>query len=158
MVLYAVHNVSQGKQHVKISFSSEYGEITQQLKISEEILESGKISPAKFSNSVFNAPVAMTTIAEKNTQGYSAICSGKNSFYYGLCECLAALRSGADKERIFVHGDELVPHPYNALIGGENTPFVLALFLSVAPSESSLEVPDNFSCSGLDFAKFFLHI
>jgi len=158
MVLYAVHEVSQGWPQVKISFSSEYGEITQQLKISEEILESEKISPAKFSNSVFNAPVAMATIAEKNMQGYSAICSGKNSFYYGLSECLAALRCGADKERIFVHGDELVPPPYQALTGGANTPFVLALFLSSAPSENSLEVPDNFSCSGLDFAKDFLHI
>jgi hypothetical protein len=158
MVLYAVHYVSQGRQQVKISFSSEYGEITQQLKISEEILESEKISPAKFSNSVFNAPVAMTTIAEKNMQGYSAICSGKDSFYYGLSECLAALRCGADKERIFVHGDELVPLPYQALTGGANTPFVLAFFLSSVPSENCLEVPDNFSCSGLNFAKDFLHI
>ncbi len=158
MVLYAVHEVSQGKQNVKISFSSEYGEITQQLKISEEILESGKISPAKFSNSVFNTPVATSTIAEKNTAGYSAVCAGKNSFYYGLCECLAALRSGADKERIFVYGDELVPNSYQALIGGANTPFVLALFLSVTQSENSLEFPENFSCSGMDFAKNILHI
>ena len=158
MVLYAVHEVSQGRQQVKISFSSEYGEITQQLKISEEILESEKISPAKFSNSVFNVPVAMASIAEKNIQGYSAICSGKNSFQYGLCECLAALRSGADKERIFVHGDELVPQPYQTLIGGANTPFVLALFLSLVKSENCLEILDNFSCSGLDFAKNILHI
>jgi hypothetical protein len=158
MVLYAVHEVSQGRQQVKISFSSEYGEITQQLKISEEILENEKVSPSKFSNSVFNAPVAMATIAEKNMQGYSAICSGKDSFYYCLCECLAALLCGADKERIFVHADELVPEPYQAFTRGANTPFVLALFLSLAQSENSLEVPENFSCSGLDFAKNFLHI
>jgi hypothetical protein len=100
----------------------------------------------------------MATIAEKNMQGYSAICSGKDSFYYGLCECLAALRCGADKERIFVHADELVPEPYQALMEGANTPFVLALFLSVVPSENSLEVQENFSRSGLDFAKNFLHI
>jgi hypothetical protein len=158
MAMYAIHEVSQGRQQVKISFSSEYGEITQQLRISEEILEVQKVSPSKFSNSVFNTPVAMASIAEKNMQGYSAICAGKDSFYYGLCECLAALRCEADKERIFVHADELVPEPYQAFTGGANTPFVLALFLSLAQSENSLEVPENFSCSGLDFAKNFLHI
>jgi hypothetical protein len=158
MAMYAIHEVSQGRQQVKISFSSEYGEITQQLRISEEILEVQKVSPSKFSNSVFNTPVAMASIAEKNMQGYSAICTGKNSFYYGLCECLAALHCGADEERIFVHADELVPEPYQVLMGGANTPFVLALFLSVAQSENSLEMPENFSRSGLDFAKNFLHI
>ncbi|MDR1830930.1 MAG: beta-ketoacyl synthase chain length factor, partial [Candidatus Fibromonas sp.] len=30
MALYAIHEVSQGKQNIKITFSSEYGEITQQ--------------------------------------------------------------------------------------------------------------------------------
>ena len=158
MVIYTMHQVLQGRQNVKISFSSEYGEIVQQLKISEEILENQKISPAKFSNSVFNAPVAFVTMVEKNTEGYSAICSGKDSFCNGLIECLAALRCGADKERVFVHGDELIPEPYQALLGGANTPFALALLISVAPSENSLEIPEHFSCSGLDFAKNYLHI
>jgi hypothetical protein len=158
MAMHVIHEVSQGRQDVKITFSSEYGEIAQQLKISEEILESGKVSPAKFSNSVFNTPVAVATIAEKNTAGYSAISAGKNSFYYGLCECIAALRSGMDKERIFVNGDELIPELYQVLSGGANTPFILALFLTLSPSDYSIEIPENFSCSGLDFAKNFLHI
>jgi len=158
MAMYAIHEVSQGRQDVKITFSSEYGEIVQQLKISEEILESGTVSPAKFSNSVFNTPVAVATIAEKNTAGYSAISAGKDSFYYGLCECIAAMRSGADKERIFVNGDELIPEPYQVLAGGANTPFILALFLSLNPSDCSIEISEDFYYNGLDFAKNFLHI
>jgi len=158
MVLHAIHEVSQGKQNIKITFSSEYGEITQQLKISEEILETQKVSPTKFSHSVFNTPVAVATIAEKNTAGYSAICAGKDSFYCGFCECLAALYSGADKERIYVHGDELIPEPFQILSGGANTPFVIAFFLSLVPSDCSIEVPKNFHCTGPDFAKNFLHI
>jgi len=158
MAMHAIHEVSQGRRDVKITFSSEYGEIMQQLKISEEILETQKVSPAKFSNSVFNTPVAVSTIAEKNTAGYSAISAGKDSFYYGLCDCIAALRSGYDKERIFVNGDELIPEPYQILAGGANTPFVLALFLSLVPSENCLEFLDNFPRSGLNFAKDFLHI
>jgi len=158
MAIHAIHEVSQGRQDVKITFCSEYGEIAQQLKISEEILESGKVSPAKFSNSVFNTPVALATIAEKNTAGYSAISAGKDSFYYGLCECIAALRSGADKERILVNGEELIPESYQVLAGGANTPFVLALFLSINRSDCSIEVPENLYYKGLDFAKNFLHI
>jgi hypothetical protein len=158
MALYAIHEVSQGKQNIKITFSSEYGEITQQLKISEEIIETQKVSPTKFSNSVFNTPVAVATIVEKNTAGYSAICAGKDSFYYGLCECLAALRSGADKERIYVNGDELIPEPFQILSDGANIPFIIAFFLSLTPSDCSMEVPKDFHCTGLDFAKNFLHI
>jgi len=158
MTLHAVHEVSQGKPNIKITFSSEYGEITQQLKISEEILESNTVSPAKFSNSVFNTPVAISTIVEKSTVGYSAICSGKDSFYSGFCECLAAISSGDGKERIFVHGDELIPKPYQILANGQNTPFVIALLFSLTPSNNSIEVPKDFHCTGLDFAKTFLHI
>jgi len=158
MALYAIHEVSGGKSNIKITFSSEYGEITQQLKISEEILDSNAVSPAKFSNSVFNTPVAVSTIVENNTAGYSAICAGKDSFYAGFCECLASLRFGADEERIFVHGDELLPEPYQFLAGGPNVPFIIALLFSLTPSDCSVEVPKDFHCSGLDFAKNFLHI
>jgi len=123
----------------KVSFASQFGEISQQLKISQNLIENGTVSPAHFSLSVFNAPVANASILEANTSGYSAVFSGKEAFTTGLADCLAALQNDENgTDRTFIFADELIPETYAPVAGVPypNTVFGLALRLTTDESKA----------------------
>ncbi len=140
MVAYVVHDVSDGFSPVPMTFSSEFGEIQRQFQISSGILDSGEVSPAKFSLSVFNAPIAAASIIENNMTGYSAIFSGKRSFEDGLREAAAPLLSGKESERIFVFADERIPEAYSKISPYPNPVCALALRLSTEQADSVCEL------------------
>lgn len=142
MVVFVNDAVSKDLPPCKVTFASQYGEISQQLKISDTLLQTGNVSPAHFSLSVFNASIANATILEKNTAGYSAVFSGKDAFRYGLADCVAALESGSEKERIFIFADEKIPETYAPVAGVSypNAYCALALRLSVEKTEGSIEL------------------
>ncbi|MBQ3839689.1 MAG: beta-ketoacyl synthase chain length factor [Fibrobacter sp.] len=142
MVVFVNDAVSKDLPPCKVTFASQYGEISQQLKISDTLLQTGNVSPAHFSLSVFNASIANATILEKNTAGYSAVFSGKDAFRHGLTDCAAALESGSEKERIFVFADEKIPETYAPVAGVSypNAYCALALRLSVEKTEGSIEL------------------
>ena len=142
MVVFVNDAVSKDLPPCKVTFASQYGEISQQLKISDTLLQTGNVSPAHFSLSVFNASIANATILEKNTAGYSAVFSGKDAFRYGLADCVAALESGSEKERIFIFADEKIPETYAPVAGVSypNAYCALALRLSVEKPEGSIEL------------------
>ncbi len=58
MVVYVNAAISKDQSPCKVTFASQYGEISQQLKISQALLDTGNVSPAHFSLSVFNASIA----------------------------------------------------------------------------------------------------
>ena len=145
MVVFVNDAVSKDLPPCKVTFASQYGEISQQLKISDTLLQTGNVSPAHFSLSVFNASIANATILEKNTAGYSAVFSGKDAFRYGLADCVAALESGSEKERIFIFADEKIPETY-APVAGVSYPNVycaLALRLSTEKTEGAVELDQS---------------
>jgi hypothetical protein len=150
MVLHNIHEVASGRNDVKITFASVYGETGLQYGISKEILEKGSVSPAKFGLSVFNAPVALSTMLEKNSAGYTAICAGENSFEEGLRDCVSAIMAG-DKERIFAYGDELLPAEFQILAGAKNKPCSLALLLSKKQGTDGILLPQKLFASVQDF-------
>jgi hypothetical protein len=155
MVLHAIHEVAGGRNDIKITFSSIYGETAQQCSISKEILEKGTVAPAKFGLSVFNIPVALSTILEKNSAGYTAVCAGEKSFEEGLRDCVSALKAG-DRERIFVYGDEMLPSEFQVLANAKNKPCSLALFLSAEQTSESILMPQNLFSSVQDFLNVVL--
>lgn len=141
MAVYVNHFVSEGLPEAKITFASEFGEVRQQLKISDHLIETNTVSPAAFSLSVFNAPVSCATIVEKNMAGYSASYAGNESFINGLKDCVNALLTNEGEERIFVFSDELVPEVYAPIVDGyPNVPCALALRLSTKKEEGSIEL------------------
>jgi len=153
MVIQTGHEVLGGDSGLKVTLSSIYGEIVQQMRISQKLLDSGDVSPAHFSLSVFNAPVAAASIIEKNTAGYSALFSGSESFETGLKETAAALLAGVEQERIFIYGDESLPPEYQLLAKGPHWPFCLALRLSREPSLGSILLPHLGNIFGEPFTK-----
>ena len=123
----------------KVTFASQFGEITQQLKISETLIDTGMVSPAHFSLSVFNASVVNATILESNTAGYSAVFSGKDAFSTGLTDCLAALDIEEADSRTFIFADELIPETYAPVAGVPYPNAVCAVALRLTKDETKAD-------------------
>lgn len=119
----------------KVTFASQFGEISQQLKISQTLLDTGMVSPAHFSLSVFNASIANASILETNTAGYSAVFSGKDAFTTGLTDCIAALESESTDTRTFIFADELIPETYAPVAGVPYPNAVCAIALRLTTDE-----------------------
>ena len=123
----------------KVTFASQFGEISQQLKISQTLLDTGMVSPAHFSLSVFNASIANASILETNTAGYSAVFSGKDAFTTGLTDCIAALESESTDTRTFIFADELIPETYAPVAGVPYPNAVCAIALRLTTDESKAD-------------------
>ena len=123
----------------KVTFASQFGEITQQLKISQALIETGNVSPAHFSLSVFNASVANASILETNTAGYAATASGKDSFVSGLADCIAALENEESDTRTFIFADEPIPETYAPIAGVPYPNAVCAIALRLTTDESKAD-------------------
>ena len=123
----------------KVTFASQFGEISQQLKISQTLLDTGMVSPAHFSLSVFNASIANASILETNTAGYSAVFSGKDAFTTGLTDCIAALESEHADTRTFIFADELIPETYAPVAGVPYPNAVCAMALRLTTDESEAD-------------------
>ena len=123
----------------KVTFASQFGEISQQLKISQTLLDTGMVSPAHFSLSVFNASIANASILETNTAGYSAVFSGKDAFTTGLTDCIAALESECADTRTFIFADELIPETYAPVAGVPYPNTVCAIALRLTTDESKAD-------------------
>lgn len=109
MTIQVGHEALEGRSPMRIAFASVYGEIGQQFKITSRLIEENEVSPANFSLSVFNTPVAALTISEKNTEGYVACYPGTGAFRLGFLESAAAVLSGSERERLFIVADEKLP-------------------------------------------------
>ena len=136
MVVYVNAAISKDIEPCKVTFASQYGEITQQYKISQALLDTGNVSPAHFSLSVFNASIANATSLEKNTAGYSAVFSGREAFRDGLRDCIAALEAGSETERLFIFADEKIPETYAPVAGTPYPNAVCALALRLTTDKS----------------------
>lgn len=144
MVVLVSDQVSRDKdgnklEPCKVTFASQFGEITQQLKISETLIDTGMVSPAHFSLSVFNASIANASILESNTAGYSAVFSGKDAFTTGLTDCLAALENEPGDSRTFIFADELIPETYAPVAGVPYPNAVCAIALRLTKDESKAD-------------------
>ena len=144
MVVLVSDQVSRDKdgnklEPCKVTFASQFGEITQQLKISETLIDTGMVSPAHFSLSVFNASIANASILESNTAGYSAVFSGKDAFTTGLTDCLAALEAENADTRTFIFADELIPETYAPVAGVPYPNAVCSIALRLTTDESKAD-------------------
>ncbi|MDR0502301.1 MAG: beta-ketoacyl synthase chain length factor [Treponema sp.] len=129
MTIQVIRDLLPVSEDTKIIFLSFRGEITKQFQINKTLIEEGGISPAVFSLSVFNAPVALAAMALKLKGGYCAVYPDNNSFSSGLKAAQAALLCGPAREIILVYADEKGPDEYDSLSAG-NIPAAFGLLLS----------------------------
>lgn len=140
MTIQVGHEALEGRSPMRIAFASVYGEIGQQFKITSKLIGENEVSPANFSLSVFNTPVAALTIAEKNTEGYVACYPGTGAFRLGFLESAAAVLSGSERERLFIVADEKLPEAYACLRAGPDVPYALALVLSASGGGNAVQI------------------
>lgn len=140
MTLHVGHEALKGRPPMRVVFASVAGEINQQYKITERLIEDGEVSPANFSLSVFNTPVAALSITEKNTKGYTACYPGDDAFVAGFLEASSSILSGTEEEVLLVVADEAVPDAYASLCDGWAIPYAIAFVLSREPAGLALPV------------------
>lgn len=140
LVVYVNRAMFSNATNCKVTFASQFGEVTLQKKISQEVVNTKTISPAHFSVSVFNAAIANASILQNNMAGYSATYSGEKAFRVGLLDCIAALKVERFLERVFIFADETIPEYYANVAGVTypNKSIALALRLTKNKSEQNI--------------------
>jgi hypothetical protein len=139
MTIQVVHDLLPLDEATKMFFISFRGELARQYKINKMVIEDKAIMPAAFSLSVFNAPIALVSMALGIKGGYTAIYPGGNSFADGLASAEAALLSGTRDELLLVYADEKVPQEYECLHCGHTEeavpppPLAFAILLTRKP-------------------------
>lgn len=141
MTIQAGHDALAGQPPMKITFSSVYGEIRQQFKITERMIDDGEVSPAHFSLSVFNTPVAALSITEKNAEGYTACYPGPDAFAEGLRDAASGILAGLEERRLFICADEQIPELYTEISDLPCIPHAVALVLSRTNEGDMLPLP-----------------
>lgn len=125
MTVDVVHSLVEKSKldlNTKIVFASFRGELEREFKINKSIIEDKMILPASFSLSVFNAPIALATIACKLKGGYSCVFPSYDNFYNGLACGLSPILSGKEDKILFVYADELIPVEYSDFAPADKKP------------------------------------
>jgi hypothetical protein len=168
MSIQVIHDIMPIPDGAKIVFVSFRGEINQQLKINRMQIEEGDLSPAAFSQSVFNTPPALAGIALNLRSGYSALYPAEDNFAAGFAAAaasvIAAKLRGAEKEIVFVYADELCPPEYDSLCTEPKAPpIAFAVLLSsrepgIPLSQAGGKEADNCFESPFAFLRYlYLH-
>ncbi|MCL2270414.1 MAG: beta-ketoacyl synthase chain length factor [Treponema sp.] len=138
MTVHVIHGLLPLKDDTKIFFLSFRGELCREYQIFRMLIEDGELSPAAFSLSGFNTPVALATIAFGLKGGYTALYPEKNSFTAGVQAAEAALLSGTADELALVYADENIPPECGRFFRESPVPIAFSLLLSRNPGQPSV--------------------
>jgi hypothetical protein len=166
MTIQVVYDLLPVKEETKILFLSFRGELSRQFKVNKMQIEDGSFSPAVFSFSVFNAPVALASMALGLKGGYTAVYPTNNSIKAGLIAAAAMLNTGLAEssaeteglgsppdELVLVYADEEVPVEYSCLAPEPLPPFAFSLLLSRKPCSGSIYSMDKKEICPRDFLR-----
>jgi hypothetical protein len=154
MTVQVVHDLLPVGENTKMFFVSFRGELARQYQINKMLLEEKTLMPAAFSLSVFNAPVALASIALGLKGGYSALYPGNNSFAAGLAAAEAMFLSDKIEELIFIYADEEAPPEYRCFF--QECPFALAFAFLLTREPQSVSVSLSSLKEGKDSPHDFL--
>ena len=156
MTIQVIHDLiekSEAAKDMPQTFVSCRGELAREFSVSKKLVEEKEVSPAAFSLSVFNTPIALATIAFGLRGGYSAIFPSHGNFRNAFEGACAPILSGEEKEVMLVYADELVPEAYKAL-GTENfEPLAFAAVLSLSKNGVAISDVSAVSERAADFLK-----
>jgi hypothetical protein len=141
MTIQVVHDLMPLGDDTKILFLSFRGELSRQYQINKMLIEEGDLSPAAFSLSVFNAPVALATMALGLKGGYSALYPRENSFAVGMKAAQAALLCGTAEKLVAIYADEKAPPEYDCFFQDPPSPPPVAFALLLSRSPQTISIP-----------------
>lgn len=153
MTVETVHQLVEfypAAKECKTVFTSFRGEIEREFKISKSIVEDQMILPATFSLSVFNAPVALASMANKLTAGYNTVFTTDENFNESLMSGAVSILAGTLDKIIFVYADEMIPADYGKAAPQNRPPLCFACILSsqsienlISQEYTSEQIPQN---------------
>ena len=160
MTIQVVHDLLPIADDTHMFFLSFRGELSKQFSINQMMIKDKTLMPAAFSLSVFNAPIALASMALGLKGGYTALYPGNNSFMTGLASAAASLEfrntEEPDKESeiVLIYADEMIPIEYSEVQNENSLPFAFGLLLSKKPSRTEqLALSNNKNISAQDFLK-----
>ena len=130
MTIQVIHDLLPFEENTKIFFFSFRGEIVREYQLFKMFTEEGELSPAAFSLSGFNTPVALASIAFGLKGAYSALFPVKNSFFTCVKTAQAALLSGRANDIVLVYADENIPPDCRRFFIEYPVPMAFGLILS----------------------------
>ena len=154
MIVEIGHRLISEEEVNDIIFASRYGELNRQLKITEGILDDGEVSPAAFSQSVFNTPVALVSLLEKITGITRAVYAGPDSFQMGLLQAVILAASPGMGNILYLFGDENIPKTYEELVDEPKMPMALGMILSSETISGYSPVAKIELVSGLPYEEY----
>jgi len=154
MTIQVVHDLLPFEEETKMLFLSFHGELSRQFQVNKMQIQDGSSSPAAFSSSVFNAPVALASMALGLKGGYTAVYPINNSIRAGLIAATAMLNTGTADELVFIYADEEIPEEYSALVSEPLPPFAFSILLSRKPCNGSVYLIDEKEIGPGDFLRF----
>jgi hypothetical protein len=130
MTIQVIHGLLPLGEDTKILFFFFFWELSREYQIFKMLKEEGTISPAAFSLSGFNTPVALASIAFGLKGGYSALYPVNNSFITCIKIAETMLFSSTTEELVLVYADENIPPECGCFFRECPTPAAFSLLLS----------------------------
>ena len=139
-VVRAANHAGLPVSEVATVFGSAHGEIqiaVEQMHMMHD--GDGKISPARFKNSVHNTAAGLFSIAAKNVGFTTAIAAGSETFPMSLLEASMLLKAGEHSSAIVVVSEEHLPEPVDHF--GQQQAVAVAFAISTEAAESAAAGP-----------------
>jgi hypothetical protein len=156
MTIQVLHDLLPLGDAARVLFFSFRGEITQELRINQDLIREHTVRPAVFSHSVFNTPIALATMALDLRAGYSAVYPGGGSFRTGLLSAAVPVICGDAEEIVLVYADESAPEEYGPLRPRDNNSLALGALLSRRKPAGALALEEADPASPADFLRSLL--
>ncbi|PID63384.1 MAG: hypothetical protein CSB44_01840 [Gammaproteobacteria bacterium] len=93
-IVAAVIGLGLDTGNVPMVFASRYGSMTATLALLKSLIDGEILSPTRFSMSVHNAPIGLTSLLFGNRGDHVAIAAGESTLSAALEECLGLLLDG----------------------------------------------------------------
>ncbi|QUM76034.1 beta-ketoacyl synthase chain length factor [Moritella sp. 24] len=148
IALYTAENVlsalsgssglSEASDQVDIVFSSRHGDLHKTAELLTELTADNDISPTAFSTSVHNAVPGLYSILKQNKQAINAVSAGKDSFFYGIVDAYARLKSGRTNKILLVHVDRELPALYSQFQDEQQVDHAVAMVVTLTPTATTL--------------------
>lgn len=139
---------TESSDQVDIVFSSRHGDLHKTAELLTELTNDNDISPTGFSTSVHNAVPGLYSILKQNKQSINAVSAGKDSFFYGIVDAYARLKSGRTNKFLVVHADRELPELYAEYKDELQIDHAVAMVITLEPTAStSIAMDISFSAA-----------
>jgi hypothetical protein len=123
-------------------FASRHGEVSQSLRLLEQIRAGDTPSPQGFALSVHNSVAGLWSLLRRDQSPSISIAAGSDTLFAALTEARLRLAASPASRLLLVIGDEPLPKDYQLWADGEELSYGLALLLN---RDTGLPLPPSAS-------------